>query len=54
MYTKNQLYINDVGEENKYLIIPENNKDFDKWFDLDPEEKYLNCIFPRSKKDYNI
>ena len=28
------------------------NKDFDKWFDLDPEEKYLNCIFPRSKKDY--
>ena len=49
-----KLYINDVGEENKHLIIPENNKDFDKWFDLDPEEKYLNCIFPRSKKDYNI
>jgi len=30
------------------------NSEFDKWFDLEPEEKYLNCIFPRSKKDYKF
>ena len=49
-----KLYIDDVGDENRNLIIPENNKDFDEWFNLYPEEKYLNCIFPRSKKDYNF
>ena len=49
-----KLYIDDVGENYQNLIIPQTNSEFDKWFDLEPEEKYLNCIFPRSKKDYKF
>ena len=45
-----KLYINDVNN-NEHLIIPKQNMAFNKWFDFEPEEKYLNCIFEREKKD---
>ena len=46
-----KLYINDVNNE-EHLIIPKKNEAFTEWFKIKPEEKYLNCIFEREKKDY--
>jgi len=48
-----KLYINDVNN-NEHLIIPKQNMAFNKWFDFEPEEKYLNCIFEREKKNYKF
>ncbi|MBL6858208.1 MAG: hypothetical protein ISQ92_05920 [Pelagibacteraceae bacterium] len=47
-----KLFIEDVNRDEK-LIIPENEK-FQEWFKLEPEEKYLNCIFEREKKQYKF
>ena len=47
-----KLYIDDVGAEK--FIVPEKNKEFKAWFNIEPEEKYLNCIFEREKKAYNF
>ena len=47
-----KLYINDVRTENKGLIIPENNKDFDKWFNIELDRKYLNYIFLREESSF--
>ena len=46
-----KLYIDDVDGKD-HLIIPKKNEAFTEWFKLEPEEKYLNCIFEREKKDY--
>ena len=48
-----KLYINDVNNE-EHLIIPKKNEAFTEWFKIEPEEKYLNCIFEREKKDYKF
>ena len=45
-----KLYIDDVGD--KKFIVPIKNKEFNEWFNIEPEEKYLNCIFEREKKVY--
>ena len=45
-----KLYINDVGD--KRFIVPTKNEEFNEWFNIEPEEKYLNCIFEREKKVY--
>ena len=56
-----KLYINDVtlfnqkpwknNKEWKNLIIPKNKKFLD-FFDFEPDEKYLNCVFEREEKNY--
>ena len=56
-----RLYIDDVTYFNKKpwkknigwknLIIPKNKK-FLEFFNFEPDEKYLNCVFEREKKDY--
>jgi hypothetical protein len=45
-----KLYIDDVGD--KRFIVPTKNEEFNEWFNIEPEEKYLNCIFEREKKVY--
>lgn len=56
-----RLYIDDVtyfnkkpwkdNKEWKNLIIPK-NESFLKFFNFDPDKKYLNCFFERAKKHY--
>ena len=56
-----RLYIDDVtyfnkkpwkdNKEWKNLIIPK-NESFLKFFNFDPDKKYLNCFFEREKKHY--
>ena len=56
-----KLYIDDVTYFNKTpwkknknwenLIIPKNKK-FLKFFNFNPNKKYLNCVFEREKKNY--
>ena len=56
-----RLYIDDVtyfnkkpwkdNKEWKNLIIPK-NESFLKFFNFEPDKKYLNCFFEREKKDY--
>ena len=56
-----RLYIDDVTYFNKKtwkdnkqwknLIIPK-NESFLKFFNFEPEKKYLNCFFEREKKHY--
>jgi|TARA_B100001964_G_C14181210_1_gene576355 hypothetical protein len=54
-----KLYIKDVGNE-KFIIPLKNGerknpkKEFTEWFNIEPEEKYLNCIFEREKKVYKL
>ena len=47
-----QLYIEDVGKKNKGLIVPENNIDFNKWFNIDVDRSYLNYIFLREESSF--
>ena len=47
-----QLYIDDVGKKNKDLIIPKNNKDFDKWFNIEVDRRRLNYIFLREESSF--
>ena len=42
-WKKNKKYEN--------LIVPKNKK-FLEFFNFEPDEKYLNCVFEREKKDY--
>jgi len=56
-----RLYIDDVtyfnkkpwkdNKEWKNLIIPK-NESFLKFFNFEPDKKYLNCFFEREKKHY--
>ena len=47
-----KLYIEDVGKKNKGLIVPENNTDFNKWFNIEVDRSYLNYIFLREESSY--
>ena len=49
-----KLYIKDAPKGKEHLIVPKKNKKFNEWFSLKPEEKYLNNIFERDKKDYKF
>ena len=52
-----ELYIDDVTQhtnpEMKKLIIPVQNVKFNRFYNFKPNEKYLNCIFIREKKNYD-
>ena len=52
-----ELYIDDVTQhtnpEMKKLIIPVQNEKFSMFYNFKLNEKYLNCIFIREKKNYD-
>lgn len=52
-----ELYIDDVTKhtnpEMKKLIIPIQNEKFNRFYNFKLNEKYLNCIFIREKKNYD-
>ena len=52
-----ELYIDDVTQhtnpEMKKLIIPIHNEKFNRFYNFKLNEKYLNCIFIREKKNYD-